>query len=113
MTPNEQKQTHIKVIAQVLFNYISDYKADNYFTGKFKMFVNSFIIQLKEVERKNFDKALELEEEATTVIYDVVDDFYKQVSTIPIWDMQNITQIIDAYYKDQKSIEGITNKILR
>ena len=113
MIPNEQKQTHIKVIAQVLFNYISDYKADNYFTGKFKMFVNSFIIQLKEVERKNFDKALELEEEATTVIYDVVDDFYKQVSTIPIWDMQNITQIIDAYYKDKKSIEGITNKILR
>ena len=113
MIPNEQKQTHIKLLAQVLFNYICDYKADNYFTGKFKMFVNSFIIQLKEVERKNFDKALELEEEAATITYNVMDEFYKNISVIPIWDMQNIEQIIKAYYIDQKSIEGITKKILR
>jgi hypothetical protein len=40
--PAPSKETHIKIIAQVLFNYISDYKVENHFTGKFKMFVNSF-----------------------------------------------------------------------
>ena len=113
MIPQEQKQTHIKVVAQVLFNYISDYKADNYFTGKFKSFVNSFILQLKEVEKKNFDKALEQQEEAATEVYNALDSYLKIVSNVPIWDMQNITQVIQAYYLDKKSIEGITNKILR
>lgn len=113
MIPKEAKLTHIKLLAQVLFNYIVDLKADNYFTGKFKMFVNSFILQLTEVEKKNFDKALELEEEAATITYNVVDQFYLKMSTIPVWDMQNINQIIDAYYIDSKSIEGITKKVLR
>jgi len=113
MIPNNQKETHIKLLAQVLFNYITDLKADNYFTGKFKMFVNSFINQLAEVEKKNFDKALELEEEAATITYNVVDQFYRQMANVPVWDMQNIGQIVDAYYTDQKSIEGITKKILR
>jgi hypothetical protein len=113
MIPQEQKQTHIKVVAQVLFNYISDYKADNYFTGKFKMFVNSFIVQLKEVEKKNFDRALELQEEAATEVYNALDLYLRTISSVPVWDMPNITQVINAYYLDQKSIEGITKKILR
>jgi hypothetical protein len=113
MIPQDSKETHIKVVAQVLFNYISDYKADNYFTGKFKSFVNSFIVQLKEVEKKNFDRALELQEEAATEVYNALDSYLKTVSNVPVWDMQNITQVIQAYYVDKKSIEGITNKILR
>jgi hypothetical protein len=111
--PAPSKETHIKIIAQVLFNYISDYKAENYFTGKFKMFVNSFIVQLKEVEKKNFDRALELQEEAATIVYDALDVYLKTVSSVPVWDMPNITQVIQAYYLDKKSIEGITKKILK
>jgi hypothetical protein len=113
MIPKSSKETHIKLLSQVLFNYINDYKADNYFTGKFKSFVNSFIIQLGQVEKKNFDRALEQQEEAATEVYNAIDLFTQTVSGVPVWDMPNITQVIKAYYLDPKSIEGITNKILR
>lgn len=113
---NQKEQlTHIKILAQIQLNYLTDFKAKNksFFTGTFKMFCNNFIKQLIEIESKHFDKAMDKQEEAVTVCYDVMDAFYKDVASVPIWDMQNIATIINAYKKDPKSIEGICKKILK
>lgn len=117
MIPQDAKLIHIKILAQVLLNYLSDFKAESktktFFTGAFKNFVNNFILKLSEVESKHFEKAINKEEEATSAIYDVTDEFYKTISSVPIWEMANIVTIINAYNKDQKSIEGICKKVLR
>lgn len=116
MIPQTSKLTHIKLIAQILLNYLADFRADNnkqkFFSGTFKNFVNTFILKLSEIEAKYYDNALTKEEEATTVCYDVVDDFTKIVASVPVWEMRNIETIINAYNKDPKSIEGICRKIL-
>jgi hypothetical protein len=52
-------------------------------------------------------------EEASQVIYDVYDNFIKTVSNVPIWEMQNVTQILEAYEKNPKSIEGVVRKVLK
>jgi len=117
MIPIENRLVHIKLLAQVQLNYISDFKADfkdrNFFTGTFKNFLNNLIVKLVEIEEKHFEKAVNLEEKATTVCYDVMDSYYKSVASVPIWDMSNIETIINAYNIDPKSIEGICKKILK
>lgn len=114
MTPHEQL-SHIKIVSQIQLNYLNDFKADNpnFFTGTMKNFTKNFIVKLEEIERKNFDKALNQQEEAATVIYDVTDEFLKVISQVHIKDMVNIMTIISAYEKDKGSIEGICKKILR
>lgn len=42
MIPRDLKVLHTTIAAQVLQNYIIDMKAENWFTGVFKNFVNKF-----------------------------------------------------------------------
>jgi hypothetical protein len=42
--------------------------------------LNSFIVQLKGRKKKNSDRALELQEEAATIVYDALDVYLKTVS---------------------------------
>lgn len=117
MIPQEAKLTHIKLMAQIQLNYLSDFRAENskqnFFTGAFKSFVNTFIGKLAEVESKYFDKAISKEEEATEVCYSIMDNYIKAVASVPVWEQQNIVTIINAYNIDKASIEGICKKILK
>jgi len=117
MIPIESRLTHIKLLAQVQLNYISDFKADfkdrNFFTGAFKSFLNNLIIKLSEIEEKHFDHAINKEERATEECYAVLDNYLKTMSSVPIWDMANIETIINAYNINPKAIEGIVKKILK
>lgn len=61
----------------------------------------------------NYDKFFEKEEVSTIDVYNVYEKFCKIISKVPIWEMQNVEKIIQAYFTDPKSIEGITNKILK
>ena len=113
MIPENNRINHIVISAQVLSYYISEMKADNWFKNILLKFTNNFIIKLREVEWKYFDKMFEKESEAATVVYEVYDNYIKTISNVPIWEMQNVINILDAYNKDAKSIEGIVNKINR
>ena len=42
--------------------------------------------------------------DSTIDVYNVYDNFMKKISEVPIYDMENISVIIDAYNKDKKSI---------
>jgi hypothetical protein len=59
------------------------------------MFVNSFINQL--AAQKEFWQGVRTKEEAATITYNVVDQFYRQMANVPIWDMQNIGQIVSLH----------------
>lgn len=109
MTPHDNI-THIAINSQVLLNRLCDERTKGVFTKQLKFHCNKFIDELQKVETNIFDKFFDKNEESTIVVYDTYDKF---ISNIPIWDMQNLTRIIEAYHKDSKSIEGIVNKILR
>ena len=109
MTPHDNI-THIAINSQVLSNRLSDERTKGVFSKNLKFTCNQFLKELQKVEENIFDKFFDKNEESTVVVYDTYDKF---ISNIPIWDMQNLTRIIEAYHKDPKSIEGIVNKILR
>ena len=41
------------------------------------------------------------------------ENFIKQISQVPIYDTENLLKMYEAYKKDAKSMNGITNKILK
>ena len=111
MIPRDLKVLHTAICAQVLQNYIVDMKANNWFTGVFKNFVNNFLQQFKKLESKFFDIYFDYKEKDTVELYEAYDKYLKAVATIPLWEMQYMTDIIEAYHIDQKSMIGIAKKI--
>jgi hypothetical protein len=111
MIPRDLKVLHTAMCAQVLQNYIIDMKANNWFTGVFKNFVNNFLQQFTKLESKFFDIYFEHKEEDTVELYEAYDKYIKAVATVPLWEMKYMTDIIEAYHIDQKSMVGIAKKI--
>lgn len=111
MIPKELKVLHTAIAAQVLQNYIVDMKAENWFTGVFKNFVNNFLLQFKKLENKFFDLYFDVKEEETITLYDTFDKYVHSVAQVPLWEMENIKDLIDAYFIDPKSMVGVAKKV--
>jgi hypothetical protein len=111
MIPKDLKVLHTAIAAQVLQNYIVDMKADNWFTGVFKNFVNNFLEQFKKLEDKFFDIYFDYKEEDTIKLYEVYDKYLNTMSQVPLWEMNNIKDLIDAYFIDPASMTGIAKKV--
>lgn len=105
--------THVTINSQVLLNRLSDLNAERLFSKSLKLRAKQFLSELIKVESKWFDKFDDKEENSTDYVYNVYDEFIEDVSSVPIYEMKNISIIIEAYRKDPKSIEGICRKILR
>jgi hypothetical protein len=109
----EDKITHITISSQVLSFHLTNLKAEGYFKQSLAKTATNFINQLKVVEWKYFDNFFKKGEDSTVVVYETYDNFLKTVSSVPIWEMDNITRILEAYKKSPESIEGIVKKILK
>jgi len=107
------KVTHIAINSEILINRLNDPIADGYFKQKLKQTAKLFLQELLKVEKEYYDKFFDKSEDSTIVVYETYDNFMKTIANVPIYHMQNITSIIEAYQKDPKSIEGIVNKINR
>ena len=108
-----EKITHIAINAQVLLNRLHDQTAGNVFKQVLKHKAKNFIDELIKVEKTLYNGFFEAKEESAVQVYEVYDNFISDVASVAIYDMENISKIIQAYKKDPKSIEGIVNKILK
>ena len=77
------------------------------------MHINNTINALKEVEIEHYDNFFNSKETETSQVYEVYENFIKVISQVPIYDAENLLTMYEAYKKDPKSMQGITNKILR
>jgi hypothetical protein len=109
----EDKITNSVMSCQIALNQLEQIKFTPYYKQSLKNKLNSVLVELIKVEANHYDKFFDRDSDATDAVYSVFDKFIKKVSEIAIYDMENICHIIDAYKKDQKSIEGIVNKINR
>lgn len=112
MTPTD-KITHIIINSQILNNRLTDAIGEKVFKQNLKLKCNHFLIELIKVEKEWYDKFFDAKEQSTIDVYNVYENFINEVSKIPIWEMENISKILEAYKKDPKSIEGITKKVLK
>jgi hypothetical protein len=108
----EDKITHAIVINQIALNNNEELKHTNFYKQGFKMRLNAFLDVLLKCE-PDYDNFFNVKENETSEVYDVYERYTKAISSVPIWDCENITIIIEAYKKDPKSIQGICNKILK
>lgn len=106
------KITHAIIANQVALVRNEDLKHTDNYKHKLKQLLNPVIKELVKHEPE-YDNFFNKVEDSTAVVFDVHDGFIKAIASVPIWDMQNITAMIEAYNKDPKSIQGIVNKILR
>ena len=98
---------------QIALNQLENIKHTSYYNGLLKNKLNGIIPELIKKEYEHYDKFFEAESEATDVVYKVFEDFIKKISTIPIYNMESLSIVIDAFNKDKNSIEGICKKVLR
>lgn len=109
----DDKFTHAIIANQLALNYNEDLKHHkNLHNPTLKYRLKNACEELIKSEL-NYDKFFEKEEVSTVDVYNVYESFVKVMSTVPIWEMQNVQKILQAYFTDPKSIEDITNKILR
>jgi len=98
---------------QIASNQLEAIKHTPYYKGVLKNKLNGITPELIKSEQDHYDKFFEAQSESTDHVYQVFENFIKRVSKVPIYDMENICYMIDAYDKDKKSMNGITNKVLR
>ena len=98
---------------QIALNQLEAIKHTSYYKQSLKNKINAVLPELIKAEAEHYDKFFEKESESTAQVYEVFENFVKRISQIPIYDMENIVTMIDAYNKDAKSMNGIVNKILR
>lgn len=106
------KITHAIVVNEIAKNANHEIKFTPYYKGILKNRLNQLLPELYKCE-PDYDEFFNSVEESTSVVYDAYNNYIKAVSSIPIWDCENITLIIEAYKKDSKSINGIVTKILK
>jgi len=98
---------------QISSNILTDLQSAKVFKSSLKMHINNTINALKEVELEHYDNFFNAKENETASVYEVYENFIKVISQVPIYDAENLLLMYEAYKKDPKSMQGITNKILR
>jgi len=98
---------------QISLNHLEGIKHTKIFAHKIKYLIKNLIPELVNVEKQYYDKLFDSQEQTTSEVYDVYNDFLNEMANVPIYDCQNLITIYKAYQKDPKSIEGIVNKILK
>lgn len=98
---------------QIALNQLEAIKHTPYYKQSLKNKINAVLPELVKAEAEHYDKFFEKESESTAQVYEVFENFVKRIAQVPIYDMENIVSMIEAYNKDAKSMNGIVNKILR
>lgn len=98
---------------QIALNQLEEIKHTPYYKQSLKNKINGVLPELIKAEQEHYDKFFESLSDSTDQVYQVFENFIKRISKIPIYDMENICYMIDAYDKDAKSMNGITNKIIK
>lgn len=112
MTQTDKITTSV-ISTQVTLNLLDAIRHTPYFQKELKRKLNLVYPELIKAEQKHYDQFFDVDDAATAQVYQVFESFIKRISNVPIYDMENICYMIDAYEKDPKSINGICNKILK
>ena len=106
------KITHAIVVNEIAKNANYEIKFTPFYKGMLKNRLNQLLPELYKCE-PDYDAFFDSVEESTSFVYEIYERYIKAVASVPIFDCENITKIIEAYNIDKKSIEGIVNKILK
>ena len=116
MTPKEKLmvmiiQSMISTQASIHFN--QNLVGTPFYKQDLKMVGNKYKEVLRKHASNEFDKIIDLNEQTTEELFNVLYDFINEVSDLGLHHIVNLKEIIKAYKIDQNSINGIVNKIIK
>jgi hypothetical protein len=106
-----------KLTASVITNFIAQHfnnevKHTTYYKHNLKKVGNLYAKELEKAELKEFDLLDERQPDALHLISSNQLEFIEEIVKRPFTEMALLQNIIMAYKKEPKRIEGIVNKIL-
>lgn len=108
---NLTKITQSIIANQVALDFNDQIKHTNYYKKNLKNKLNLLLKELIPLEKKEFDLFYENSEQACVDCYECQREMIKELSSLEFWHFDNIRQLIIAYKKDPKSLQGIVRKI--
>ncbi len=108
-----QKITESVIACGVALHLMEEIKHTNYHKGRLKSAVNLAIKELIKAEKNDFDEFHEKMQEQTDHVFDIQREMIAEISDLGLLHYKQITEMVKAYKKDHKSIQGIVNKINR
>lgn len=100
------------ISSYVALHYLETLKSYGIIKQKEKNLLNKTINSLQEIEKKQFDAIFNLHEKKVHMISSNLITFFDEVMKTGFTDQMLLQNMIIAYKKDPKSIEGIINKVL-
>jgi hypothetical protein len=113
----EKLDDNTKVVTSIIANQFAlecneNVKHTTHYKRRLKQVLNPAITELIKAEPEFDDVYNQLEGQARQVT-DVVRRLAQKLASLGIHHFDNVSDMVDAYEKDQKSIYGIVNKINR
>lgn len=99
------------IATQVSIHFNQELVGTPFYKQDLKMVGNKYKEILRKHASKEFDKIIDLNESTTEELFNVLFDFTNEVSELGLHHIVNLKEIVKAYKIDQKSINGIVNKI--
>lgn len=110
-TPQDIVIAHMA--CQITLNTLDNIKDTPYDKRLLKNRLNLVIPELIKSEEGLFYDFFKLDGKTTTEVYKIYKEFITEIAKIPIYDTQNLLIMYEAYLIDPKSMQGITNKVLK
>ena len=112
----KEKQTEILtgavIINQLALHYNEQLKYTNFYKKELKNSLNRTVRELIKAEQNEFDKVFDADSDYTEKISENVTNIMLELSKGGFADMVLMGNMMVAYKKDPKSIDGIVNKVL-
>ncbi len=100
------------ISSYVALHYLESLKRYDITRQKQKNLLNRIIESLQKTEKIEFDAIFNLDEKNVHMISSNLIEFFDQIMKTGFTDQMLLQNMIMAYKKDPKSIEGIINKVL-
>jgi len=116
-TTTEREQKILSKIAQfiisasVTLEFMEEVKLTPVYRKKIKQTGNRFLSELSKIQNDYYEKLLNASEEGTDNLFDTQYDVVKSLSKLNIYKFDEIRQVIEAYEKEPKAIQGIVYQI--
>ena len=114
---NSEKHDELQLLKMEKMHGMDKLKTESkrrkYLKQELKKRIKLVQTELIKAEAAEYDKFFDKKERETIEIYNVVETCVKEIASLGLHHLEAMTEIVKAYKKDPKSIQGIVNKINR
>lgn len=107
------KITQSIIANEVAYNFNHDIKFTPYYKHQLKKYFRLLETELIKAQKTEFDVMFDKEEGITDEVHEKMAEMIREISSVGLFDFENITNIVRAYKSSPNSINGIVNKILK